>query len=439
MAGKPAGRKIESEIGIGTLLGPASVYMLANVLRAVVPFALLPILTRYLTPEEYGFVAMFQVLVGFIGPLVGLNVHGAVQRRYYDRDGTDLPAYIGSSLAILFGSASAVAAALLVVGPWIGNLASLPTAWIWGVLVTALFQFLVQIRLVMWQSQVRPWLYGTFQVLLTVFDLAVSLWLVVRLGWGWEGRVTGMIVTYGVFGSLGLGMLAWDGWIKWRPRRDYMRNALQFGVPLVPHMFAAFALTATDQLFITNMLGVDDTGIYLVASQAAGAIGLMAVSANKAWTPWIFERLGRTEESLGSVVRVMCMAFFVIAAGVLILSVAAPLLLSVYVGKSFQSASQYISLLAIGQGFQAAYLVIVGVLFYAERTKVLASVTLATAALNAALNYPLILAFGMAGASLATALSFAVKFTAVLFAVRTLYPLPWLQVMRLEIGRWRKT
>ena len=413
--------------------------MLANVLRAAVPFALLPILTRYLTTEEYGLVAMFQVLVGFIGPFIGLNVHGAVQRRYYDQDETDLPAYIGSSLLILILSASAVGAVILFLGPRIGKLASLPTEWIWGVLVTSVFQFLVQIRLVMWQSLVRPWMYGTFQVLLTVFDLALSLWLVVHLGWGWEGRVTGMIVTYGVFGAIGLGMLALSGWIKWKPRRDYVRNALQFGVPLVPHMFAAFALTATDQLFITNMLGVENTGIYMVASQAAGAIGLLAVSANKAWTPWVFDRLGRTEESVALVVRVMYLAFPVIALGVLVLSVAAPLLLSVYVGASFQPASQFIPLLAIGQGFQAAYLVIVGVLFYAERTKVLASVTLATAVLNAALNYPLILAFGVTGASLATALAFAVKFTAVLVAVRTLYPLPWLQVMRVEMARWRKT
>ena len=47
-----------------TFLAGSAVYLFSNILNAAIPFALLPVLTRYLTPEEYGEVAMFQTLLG---------------------------------------------------------------------------------------------------------------------------------------------------------------------------------------------------------------------------------------------------------------------------------------------------------------------------------------------------------------------------------------
>ncbi|MCV5446120.1 oligosaccharide flippase family protein, partial [Escherichia coli] len=41
----------------------SSIYLAANILNAAIPFILIPILTRYLTIEEYGQIAMFQMLI----------------------------------------------------------------------------------------------------------------------------------------------------------------------------------------------------------------------------------------------------------------------------------------------------------------------------------------------------------------------------------------
>ncbi|MGJ3660750.1 oligosaccharide flippase family protein, partial [Shigella boydii] len=41
----------------------SSIYLISNIFNALIPFILLPILTRNLTPYEYGQIAMFQTLV----------------------------------------------------------------------------------------------------------------------------------------------------------------------------------------------------------------------------------------------------------------------------------------------------------------------------------------------------------------------------------------
>ncbi|HDW3177945.1 TPA: polysaccharide biosynthesis protein, partial [Escherichia coli] len=67
-----------------SLLKISSIYLFSNILNALIPFLLLPILTHNLTPNEYGQVAMFQTLISGVAALTGLNTIGAANRKYYD-------------------------------------------------------------------------------------------------------------------------------------------------------------------------------------------------------------------------------------------------------------------------------------------------------------------------------------------------------------------
>jgi O-antigen/teichoic acid export membrane protein len=47
---------------------------------------MLPILTRYLIPADYGKISMFSVLVAFLTPLITINLNGAITRNYYEKE-----------------------------------------------------------------------------------------------------------------------------------------------------------------------------------------------------------------------------------------------------------------------------------------------------------------------------------------------------------------
>ena len=66
-----------------SLLKISSIYLFSNILNALIPFLLLPILTHNLTPNEYGQVAMFQTLISGVAALTGLNTIGAANRKYF--------------------------------------------------------------------------------------------------------------------------------------------------------------------------------------------------------------------------------------------------------------------------------------------------------------------------------------------------------------------
>ena len=88
------------------LLKGIGVYLTSDILNALIPFLLLPILTRNLSVADYGQVVMFQTLLSAISAIVGLNTIGAANRKYYDGnvDQLVLMRFNGSCFQILLVS-----------------------------------------------------------------------------------------------------------------------------------------------------------------------------------------------------------------------------------------------------------------------------------------------------------------------------------------------
>ena len=174
---------------LSALLGSASVFTLASMINAAIPFFLLPILTRYLSPSDYGIVAMFQILTALVLPFVGLSIYGAIRRQYFEREEIDLPAYIGNCLVLLLAATAVMALVFRIFATPIGDLFAFPASWLWMVWVVCVAQVVTQVLLALWQVQNRSVRFGIFQILLTAANLGLSIGLVVGLSFDWRGRV----------------------------------------------------------------------------------------------------------------------------------------------------------------------------------------------------------------------------------------------------------
>ena len=97
------------------------------------------------------------------------------------------------------------------------------------------------------------------------------------------------------------------------------------------------------------------------------------------------------------------------------------ILFHIFVNENFYEAKEYFLWLLVGFIFQSLYFLITKFLFYAEKTKLLASFTFAGAILNLNLNYFFIQSFGAIGVAYATALTWFVFFFAVASATFSIY------------------
>ena len=411
---------------VKSLLGDASVYTGANILNAAIPFLLLPVLTRVLSPADYGTVAMFGIVVTILGAFTGLSVHGAVGVRYFQLDRERMPPYVGSCLAILAVSSTVVLCVVAVVHPWLERIVHVPGDWLLVAVLISGSQVVIDIRLSLWQVQGKPIRYGAFQVTQSLLNGGLSLLLVLGLGMAWEGRALGQAVAIIVFMLIALFLLFRRTEASRPTTMNDARDALNFGVPLIPHVIGGLLIATTDRLMITNMLDVAQAGIYMVAMQMGMVLGLLTDSFNRAYAPFLMGALVKEDPSRDcKIVRGTYLYFLLVTLAALVLGLTAPSLLSVLVGEQFRPAAGAVLYVAMGYAFSGMYCMVTNYVFFMSKTGYLAIVTFASGVFNIISTYFLIKVNGVLGAAQAFMLSQAMIFLCTWWLAHRFRPMPW--------------
>ncbi|RJK82506.1 lipopolysaccharide biosynthesis protein [Vibrio cholerae] len=408
------------------------VYLLSNIINASIPFLLLPILTRALSPSEYGQIAMFQTLVAGLAAFVGLNTVGAANRKYYD-DGNnlyELSQYNSACLHILIGSTLAIMGIAAVLSEQLSEFLSIPISWINSAVLFSALSFVINLRLGQWQVRGEALKFGAFQIGNSLFNMVFSLLLVIVLHHGAQGRIDAQLVVAALFSVLALLMLAKDKVIClfcWRS--DYLKQALQFGGPLIPHIFGFFLLSAVDRFIINQELGLAQTGVYMVAVQISMALSIVFDAINKAYVPWLFEILKR--DTLAEKQKVVKYTYFYFLLLLLVVPIPffiGPFALVLIAGDVYIASGKVIGLLCLGQIFGGMYLMVTNYIFYAKKTGYLAFITISSGLLNVVLLLVLVKDMGTIGAALAFVLSKGFQFVFTWFLACLSVAMPWFKV-----------
>ncbi len=413
------------------LLKDAAVYCTSNILNALIPFLLLPVLTRVLMPADYGVLSMYYATVGILGAFTGLSVNGAINVRFVDREKIDFPSYVGSCLCVLFVSTFLTLILVAAFRTSLHNLTSLPIFWLLVAVVVSGCNCMIQIRLGIWVMSKKPVAYGFFQVMCSSLNIGLSLFLVLLLRYGYEGRLWGQVLAVSMFSVVGYLSLLKGGWIKLQPQWQYVREALAFGVPLMPHVIGIFLISLVDRFIINQNLGLASAGIYMVAAQLAMGMLLLADAFNKAYIPWLYEQLKADDPAVKRQIVAGTWGYFAmalcLAGGVGVLS---PWIIGLVAGPEYLEAAKALPWLALGQAFGGMYFMVTNYIFYKRKTKFLAWVTLLTGGIGFWLAVILIPIFGISGAGLAFAVAMCMRFLLTWALAHRVYPMPWFGVVR---------
>ncbi|NLD01339.1 MAG: oligosaccharide flippase family protein [Gammaproteobacteria bacterium] len=412
----------------------AGVYLFSNIFNAIIPFILLPVLTRYLSPEEYGEVAMFQTLLGALGAFVGMTFVGAAGRKYYDDDlpKSELAEFVGSCIQLAIVLSVIVFVVLFVFKAEFSNWLSLKTDYILFAVVVAACSVVVALRLNLWQVQKKAIQYGALQMSQSLFNMLLSLLLVVVLLTGAKGRIDAQIAASLVFALIAFYLLKKDGLLKvliWR--KDYLAEILRFGVPLMPHLAGGFLLNSVDRFVINDELGLAEAGIYMVAVQLTAAAGIVFGAINNAYVPWLFEKLkANVYQEKQKIVKLTYLWFLCIILGVVLAFFIGPWLVVLVAGEKYAQAGEVIGWLALGQGFQGMYLMVTNYIFFSKKTGLLSVASISSGFINLLLLIVFVRILGLQGAAIAFALSMGIRFLLTWLIAHKRHPMPWISFLK---------
>ncbi|REC94278.1 lipopolysaccharide biosynthesis protein [Kushneria indalinina] len=410
----------------------ASIYLISNIMVSSIPFLFLPLLTRLFTVEEYGQIAMFQTLVSGLSAFVGLNTVGAANRKYYDEESaTDLADYLGACLQIILTSTLAIAVFFTFLGESLSNILNISVFWVFLAIVNAFSVQVINLRLGQWQVRKKAKRYALMQVSVGLANAALTVGFVVFLEWGPLGRVVGqtsapiLVAIIALFSLLSSQLVS----VSYKPK--LIKDALKFGVPLIPHIGGMFLLTIADRFLVNKYLGLKEAGVYMVASQLAMTMGIIFDAFNKAYVPWLYERLKRNRENEKRTIVKWTYIYCLIAlcmAGLAFL--VAPSAVNFLAGEKYSKASQVVGFLALGQSFQGMYHMMSTYIFYAKKTGRLAFSTIVCGSLNICLAIILIKYYGVLGAAASFPITMFLRICWVWHLAQSSFPMPWFSIFK---------
>lgn len=405
----------------------AGIYAVSDILNKMVPFVLLPILTRYLTPSDYGLIAIFSVFTSILGVFISLEMHSAILVKYFKLSRDKLKIFIANVLIIVAVTTVVVLLVILIFGNHISESLDLPTEWlIIGVFVT-LLTFFTTINLILWQSEHKPLALGIYQITQTIFNLALSIILVVGFSMGWEGRLIAASAAVIIFGSISFTLLFKRNYVDLKIDKSYIKEALNFGLPLLPHALSTWVRSGIDRIFLTIIVSTSATGLYTVGFQIASVILIIVVAFNKAYTPFLYEKLKDiTEKNKKELVKYSYLYFIILLVISAVLILIAPYIVEIFVGEEFGKSQDYISWFAFGFAFYGMYSVVANYILFTQKTIYLSYITFIIGLAHVCLSYVLITYNGTIGAAQAFAIITFLEFISVWCLSQKIYPMPWL-------------
>lgn len=403
-----------------------AIYLGSSLLAKAIPFLLLPVLTTYLSTASYGAWSIFQVLLAFMVPMVGMNLHNNITRHFFTKAKPQIAAMLANMTWIVL--ANAAAAEVLIFGfrrsleGWL----CIPAEWLLLLPVIAAMSALKNDYLTLLRNAKRAWRFGALEVASTAVTFAAAVMLIVWFGRDWEGMAGALTFSALLFGPYALLMTVRSGFFARNWDRETIRALFVVSLPFVPHALGGVVINMSDRLFIDQMLGKEAVGIYSVGAVFGMSVSVVMAAFNKTWSPWMHEQLAhiddRKKRKIVRLTYLLAGAIFVLPAAVWALAV---LVMPYVIDKTFFGAREYIAWIAYGYAVQSLYFLVFPYLIHTGKTAYLTKITVTAALINLLANYLLIRQNGAVGAAQATVIAYAVMSLGIWYHATRVYTMPW--------------
>lgn len=394
---------------------------------------MLPIYTRFLTPEDYGTVELLSMLIDFVAIIFGVKASEAIFRFYCATHSQKEKNSIISS-ALLLGTLANSLGALTIA------LASTPLSIAlfsddrYSSLIT-LFAInlalmpLISIPLTQIRAAQKPWLFFSFSLLKLAIQLSLNIYFVVFLEMHVEGVIYSAVISSAILASiLSIYILSITGF---RPTWQICKQLFSFSLPLKFATLATFYLTFGDRYFLNEYTDLSQVGLYALAYKF-GFIYIMI-----SWMP--FEKIWDSEKYLihkqADAIKKYQQTFLYINLMLIFIGLGISIfvkdLLKVMSDPAFLDAYKIVPIIILAYVFQAwSKFCDLGILLekktsYIAYAEIMASVVITIA-------YVLLIpAYGIHGAAWATAFGFFFRFLFIHRLSIKFYDmkLPWIKVM----------
>lgn len=407
-----------------------AIYGAGRMALQLLSFITVPVLTRVFSPTDYGTIETITAMTSVVALFATLGLENASQRSYFDYPASRIDARRAvlstafwtqlawsGLLGLAFASGGHLASRLLL-----GHQRySVPLTLAFLALpLTVLANFALEV-LRLWHKPVR---YAVLSVSTGALSVGMTLLLVVGYRWGLNGVYAGPLMASVVGAAISLWVVRAALGFRFDGRE--LRVMLAFGLPLLPVAASAWVLQLADRFFLLGYAPRSELGLYSLGVKLSNLLLFVVTAFAVAWSPFFLELYGRDPEQERQVrAQTLTLVTLVLCFGAVCLSVFAREFFLTVTSPRFVDAYKVVGLLCASIVAIGVNTVLMTGITVARRTGYFARYTVVSAVINTGLNFLLIPSFGMVGAALATALTYAVLGVLYYLRAQQLDPAPF--------------
>lgn len=408
-----------------------SVYLVASFIERGLAFLILPVFTYYLAPDDFGMLSLLSTLFVFTLPVISLGTQSAISVAYFNEKKSDYSSYVTSTLITPIVIAILLTLVGTSFGGTIADILGVPKLWLLVIPVFSLMSIITSTLLIDYQIKQEPLKYGILSLSSSSVNIVLSISFVILLGMNYEGKLIGQYISILIFAIIALILLKKRGVLGNNVSKKFIKDSLLFGLPIVPHVIGGMVINMSDKIFINQILGKIDLGIYNMGFVIGSSISMLCVSFANAIVPFSYENFAKGDDlSKQKVVKVYWIYILSMVVIVLLLSFLAPYIFDWFINERYKTGSVFVKWISLGFFFQGCYLLFANIIYYTKKTKILFYWSFVNISINLGLNYLLITKFGTIGAAYTICISYFIFAFSVAIISRKIYPLPWFYFLK---------
>jgi O-antigen/teichoic acid export membrane protein len=380
-----------------TLVKDSFVYSLGAFLIKAFGFFLIPVYTRFLTVEEYGILALLNIILQLASFVLLLGVSSAAMRFYFDgqADADYQKRVYGNALVLLLIFPSLLIVLALPVGKSLAT-RFLPSVsffpYIFVILLIGLCNPVQKLVLGLMRVRRRAKQYVTYTLSLFLLQTGAVILGVVFMRAGLKGVVYAQLAANTVFWGIALSIVG--RYAKFSFSKEMAGKLFLFGLPLIPFFIFLWINEASGRFMLERYASLRDLGIFALALQFSHMLGFLGSALENSMLPYFYETAQdqKASEILGGFATKYFVLFGLVS--LLTFTIARPLLL-IAADAKFHEAILYIPIMVFAGWLDINFNIFYWSLMHSKRTYLISTLLGLSALLMVTLLFVLLKTMGL--------------------------------------------
>lgn len=407
----------------------SSIYITSNLINAIIPFVLLPVLTRILTKEQFGELSIFLTFYLIILSLISSPLNSFLSVKYFEvSNKTDIKSYSYSCIELISYSYLVLLFFIVFFSDSLSQLIKVRAEYIYLALFLSLINSFLRMKMLFFRLKEKAISYLLFNSGQVVISGVLTLIFLFSYSEKLDARFDALTVTSLLFFFITLKVTIKSSQIiEALKAKKHRSEILKFSLPLIPHLVGGFAINSIDKIMLSNILSLEIVAVYAVAFQMSNIIGLLFDALNKAFQPYFLKKLSLKNRDENICIAKLIYKWFALLLFIYLVSYLVSDYAIIFIaGEEYRSAIELFDLIFLGMIFKGMYLSLTYFYFHEKRTGLMSSISMFVGGVNVLLLYVLIQKYGVNGAALSFLFTMIFRFLLTFYFAKSKLNFPWL-------------